>query len=109
MRDGRGIVMALFKKSMSIDDYNAAFDDAIKQLRHFLITERGKNLLLASSRNECSELCDRMQDRNRNEVEFDTHDGGIDGGIFNALSLNGFQFEDGFISLQLLDDYKVKK
>lgn len=101
--------MALFKKSMSLEDYNAAFDDAIKELRHFLQTERGKNTLLASSRNLCKELCDRLEQRNRYETEYNTHDTGMDGGIFNALLLNGFKFENGKIFLALLDDYKVKK
>lgn len=101
--------MALFKKAMSLDDYNAAFDDAINELRHFLQTERGKNLLLAASRNVCKELCDRLEQRNRSETDYDTHESGMDGGIYNALLLNGFKFEDGKITLSLLDDYKVKK
>lgn len=101
--------MALFKKSMSLDDYNAAFDDAIRELRHFLQTERGKNLLLAATRNTCKELCDQMEGRDLKNTEFNTHETGMDGGIYNALMLNGFKFEDGKIYLALLDDYKVKK
>lgn len=101
--------MALFKKAMSIDEYNAAFDDAIQELRHFLQTERGKNLLLAASRNVCKELCDRLEERNRYDIEYNTHETGMDGGIYNALLLNGFKFEEGRIFLALLDDYKVKK
>lgn len=101
--------MALFKKAMSLDEYNDEFDNAIRNLRQFLISERGKSLLLAASRNECTELCNRMEERRRTDIEFDTHDGGIDGGIYNALCINGFRFEDGYISLQILDDYKVRK
>lgn len=105
--EGR-IIMALFKRSMSMREYQEEFDMAVRELRHFLDTERGKTLLLVSSRDECRQLCGRMERRDRKSTMFDTGNADIDAGVYNALSINGFCHSGRFIFLRILDNYRVR-